>query len=211
MALLNLNLDPGNLQYLFKVLAIACFAGAIQAVTPDRWFPLSIVAWKRRWSFGGTLLRSSALLTLHVLLAVGIYKLLDPVFGGIAGQEFWTVAFAIVMGMAFLRYLRFERIHLILRSAPESRWTALQAFLLMGFSEGLLPILIKLSNPMEPSLWIAVSLAYLVGTLIAGVGATLVSGMRLERPFWIPEALRLSAQGGAVLPLIASVLVIALF
>lgn len=173
-----------------KFLLLAGLVGAFQAVSPDRWFPLSIHSWKRGWGFGKTLGALSALLALHLLAGAALYFVLAPwlaAWGEGSAREFWILSGVVILGCMIVRRVRFARMREVFGLSLRGPWGILPVLSLLGPAEALLPLFIRAKQ--VGGGYLLPFLAFAGGTWLVSIGLGMSGRLAWNRPFWLPRGL----------------------
>jgi len=117
--------------------------GAVQAISPDRWLPLSIHSWQKNWGPARVRSMSFFLSLIHVFLGVLLALIVAPFLAG-QNREFLLSVFSfMVLVLALARLVRFRRIREVIGSGAQGRWGVLALMSIMGPCELALPLWVK--------------------------------------------------------------------
>lgn len=120
------------------LLALVGLLGMIQTLTPDRWSPLSLYTWQKKWSETKTFILTTFFMLLHIFLGVGLFLALSPL--NLPLGALWLGVIAI----ALYRFQHYEKIREVFWFSKDHGLQALyRVFLLLGPCELLVPVLVK--------------------------------------------------------------------
>ena len=159
---LNLFFSSGGEMAQIFILSVA--AGTAQAVSPDRWMPLSIHSWQRGWKSERALRVGALLASIHVALGVLLFFLILPLLRQLNPNSVSVLAAAVILGGSFARLFRFRRMREVLGSGIQGRWGVPAVLSLMGPCELALPLLLKAG--MSGHGYFVATLGLLSGTLL---------------------------------------------
>lgn len=183
---------------------ICVLGGAVHTLAPDHWVPASILSWQRGWRLPK--LTAFALLAFasHIFLGFLIYWFLLKMISQVPSSAFLVYSLFLVGSVALVRGIRFKRIREVLRTGPKGFWGGLTVFSLLGPCESIIPILVK-SRQLGMGYFIP-TVAFLVGTFLAGMALITSGRMVWNRPLWLPKGIQLSGNGAMTLPVMAGVM-----
>jgi hypothetical protein len=188
----------GDMSAAETMIILAAMAGAVHVLVPDRWFPASVVAWQRGWSYRKTALVGFSAFLVHLIAGAGLYFLFKKAFFALSPNVlFWIVLF-LVFGVMVFRLFRFLKFRDVFSSKPRGWWGVLAVFVLLGPCEALIPILIKAGQLGIG--YVMPILAFSFGTVLVGLAGVLVGRGFWNRPALLPRWMILSDRGIILVP-----------
>ena len=167
--------------------------GIVQALSPDRWLPLSVHSWQKNWPEAKVRSLSFFLAVIHLSLGVLLALVVLPFAQGQSSEFLLSVFSVMVLGVALARLVRFRRIQEVIGSGLQGRWGVLALVSLMGPCEFVLPLWVKAGGS-----GLAISVA------ISGLGLGAFVGIyalaRTSRSLWNSPARLATLVNGAQSP-----------
>ncbi len=186
------------------LVVIAFWIGALHTLAPDHWVPLSLLSWQRGWGSRKTRWSALQLFGSHVLMGLLFALLLAEWTHGLNERELMQGSLMLVGGVTLLRLFRFSRLQEAFASGPLSKRGLLAAWSLLGPAESLIPVVLR-SNQLGSG-YLAPSIAYATGTLLAGIGLVFWGRSLWNRPWALRRSWIWLRRTAPVLPVLAFLL-----
>jgi len=183
---------------------ICLLGGAVHILAPDHWVPVSILSWQHGWRLSRLTAFVFLAFLFHVLLGFLIYWLLQSLIFRVPASAFWIYTVFLIGSVAMVRGIRFKKIRDILRSGSGGFWGIMTVFSFLGPCESIIPILLK-ARHLGTGYMVPV-LAFLLGTVVAGM-VLITGGQRAwNRPLWLPRGVQWFGNGAMTFPVMAGVM-----
>jgi hypothetical protein len=182
--------------------------GLVQAISPDRWLPLSVHSWQKNWPESKVRALSAFLSLIHVFLGVLLALVVLPFLQG-QPQEFLLRVFSMMVLVAAVgRLFRLGRLREVVGSGLQGRWGVYALASLMGPCEIALPLFVK-TGLSFPAMSVA-ALGLLAGTFVGVYLLTRGSRSLWSMPARFAQVLNWTQGRGAWVPSLALPLLILL-
>lgn len=166
-------------------LALCSVIGALQFLSPDHWFPVSILSWRRGYGVRKTFFLALGVVALHLALGFGLAWLAQRFL--VPTDLVLQSSVALVLACVWLRAARFRDASTTLRGRTNLGAIWKRMIFWMGPSEALIPVLLHAK-------WSGVSiqhasLAFALGTFAFALPMILVARFAWNRTFSLPRSL----------------------
>lgn len=179
-----------NIEFVFPMLLLSLFAGAVQAMTPDRWLPLSVYSWQKSWGKLKSVSLNFCALGVHVLLGFWLYAALSPLWKIVPQQYLFEFGTALTLFFLMARISLFSKLTDIHRLGSREKSVVVSVLTQLGPAEALIPFLIK--SKLLGIGYVVPTSAFLVGTFMMGSFLVLVSRSLWNRPGLLVSGIRFS-------------------